>query len=100
MFTNRKGAERRTLQWIALAAAVAETLLATQCNRQSPAPQARDASVLFITLDTTRADHLSCYADQAVAPGFNPVSHPTDATRKRGATRGAKTPHLDALAAR
>jgi arylsulfatase A-like enzyme/Flp pilus assembly protein TadD len=37
----------------------------------------RDANVLLITLDTTRADHLSCYN-----PGH------------------AKTPHLDALAAR
>jgi len=37
----------------------------------------RDANVLLITLDTTRADHLSCY-------------HPGK----------AKTPHLDALATR
>jgi arylsulfatase A-like enzyme/Flp pilus assembly protein TadD len=37
----------------------------------------RDANVILITLDTTRADHLSCYA-----PGH------------------AHTPHLDALAAR
>jgi choline-sulfatase len=51
------------------------------CRRkgdQSPstAPP-RDANLLLITLDTTRADHLSCYG-----------------------RRGAKTPHLDALAAR
>jgi len=37
----------------------------------------RDANVVLITLDTTRADHLSCYSPH-----------------------GAKTPHLDALAAR
>jgi len=37
----------------------------------------RDASILLITLDTTRADHLSCYSPH-----------------------GARTPHLDALAAR
>ena len=37
----------------------------------------RDADVILITIDTTRADHLSCYGP-----------------------RGAKTPHLDALAAR
>jgi len=43
--------------------------------RASAAP--RDANVLLVTLDTTRADHLSCYA-----PGH------------------ARTPHLDALAAR
>lgn len=50
------------------------------CHRsgstENEAP-ARDANVILITLDTTRADHLSCYA--------------------RG---GAKTPNLDALAAR
>lgn len=40
-------------------------------------PQPRNASVLLITLDTTRADHLSCYGT-----GF------------------AKTPNLDVLAAR
>lgn len=40
-------------------------------------PVPRQANVLLITLDTTRADHLSCYA-----PGH------------------AQTPHLDALAAR
>ncbi|MGH9432567.1 MAG: sulfatase-like hydrolase/transferase [Terriglobia bacterium] len=43
--------------------------------RRSSAP--RNANVVLITLDTTRADHLSCYRP-----------------------RGAKTPHLDALAAR
>ncbi|HET9178054.1 MAG TPA: sulfatase-like hydrolase/transferase [Terriglobia bacterium] len=42
-----------------------------------PNPQPRNASVLLITLDTTRADHLSCYGT-----GF------------------AKTSNLDALAAR
>jgi arylsulfatase A-like enzyme/Tfp pilus assembly protein PilF len=40
-------------------------------------PEPRNANVLLITLDTTRADHLSCYR-----PGF------------------AKTPNLDGLAAR
>jgi len=53
--------------------------------RRAPAPESaahpRDANVLLITLDTTRADHLSCY-------------------REPGAGPGAKTPHLDALAAR
>jgi arylsulfatase A-like enzyme/Flp pilus assembly protein TadD len=44
-------------------------------ERATAAPRA--ANVLLITLDTTRADHLSCY---------NP--------------RGARTPHLDLLAAR
>jgi len=53
--------------------------------RRAPAPESaahpRDANVLLITLDTTRADHLSCY-------------------RESGAGPGAKTPHLDALATR
>jgi len=44
---------------------------------ETTTPRARNANVVLITLDTTRADHLSCYA-----PG------------------GAKTPNLDALAAR
>ena len=50
------------------------------CRRHEPEPAAiepRDANVLLITIDTTRADHLSCYA----------LGH-------------AKTPNLDALAAR
>jgi arylsulfatase A-like enzyme/Tfp pilus assembly protein PilF len=48
------------------------------CRHRQPATAApRDANVLLITLDTTRADHLSCY-------------HPGR----------ARTPHLDALAAR
>jgi choline-sulfatase len=50
------------------------------CHQHEPAPPAtapRDANVLLITLDTTRADHLSCYGPH-----------------------GAKTPHLDGLAAR
>ncbi len=47
-------------------------------DEQGPSKAApRDANILLITLDTTRADHLSCYAP-----------------------RGPKTPHLDALAAR
>ncbi|HMD83788.1 MAG TPA: sulfatase-like hydrolase/transferase [Terriglobia bacterium] len=65
---------------LAIAVAAALLLCLGGCRRQEPeqAPAApRDASVLLITLDTTRADHLSCY---------NP--------------HGARTPHLDSLAAR
>ena len=54
-------------------------LVAIGCRRggeSSPAAAPRDANILLITLDTTRADHLTCYAGKA------------------------KTPHLDALAAR
>jgi arylsulfatase A-like enzyme/Tfp pilus assembly protein PilF len=65
----------------ALAVAVSAGLLLCLggCRHQEPerataAP--RDANVLLITLDTTRADHLSCYDPQ-----------------------GARTPHLDSLAA-
>jgi len=64
-----------------LAVAVATALVLCLCacrhhesERATVAP--RDANVLLITLDTTRADHLSCY---------NP--------------HGARTPHLDSLAA-
>ena len=52
--------------------------LFTGCTHQ-PAPQPRELSVLFVTLDTTRADHLGCYAT--------------------GKSSVAKTPRLDALAA-
>jgi len=57
-------------------------LLLTCCSTPAPAPASkpsspRDVNVLLITLDTLRADHLSCY-------GGNTVS----------------TPNIDALAAR
>jgi len=61
-------------------AAVAGLLVFLGACRHAPELarlEPRDANVLLITLDTTRADHLSCY-------------HPGK----------AKTPHLDALAAR
>jgi arylsulfatase A-like enzyme/Tfp pilus assembly protein PilF len=51
------------------------------CNQPQEVNQARDLNVLLITLDTVRADHLSSY------------------TPKKSGSRGAKTPHLDALAA-
>jgi choline-sulfatase len=52
------------------------------CRKQPQAAKVepRDANVLIITLDTTRADHLSCYAHSG--------------------TGYAQTPYLDALAAR
>lgn len=59
-------------------------LLAAACTRQAPTPQPRDANVLLITLDTTRADHLGCYAAESV----------------QKPPRAARTPRLDALAAR
>lgn len=61
-------------------AAIALIILLSGCSRQAPKPEPlspRDVNILLITLDTTRADHLSCY---------NPGK--------------AKTPNLDALAAR
>jgi arylsulfatase A-like enzyme/tetratricopeptide (TPR) repeat protein len=66
----------------ALAVAVSAGLLLWLGGCRHRQPEAataapRDANVLLITLDTTRADHLSCYSP-----------------------RGARTPHLDFLAAR
>lgn len=64
----------------AVAIATALLLCVSACRHHEPERETsapRDASVLLITIDTTRADHLSCYA-----PGH------------------AKTPNLDALAAR
>ena len=59
-------------------------MLPVGCSRPQPAvqTQTRNLNVLLITLDTTRADHLSCYN-----AGTIPASN-----------RGARTPHLDALA--
>src|SRR5262245_28368502 len=65
------------------------TLQLAGCTGLHQSPQQaqskpRDENVLFITLDTTRADHLSCYMTEGL----------------RAANRGAKTPYLDGLAAR
>ncbi|HWC00789.1 MAG TPA: sulfatase, partial [Bryobacteraceae bacterium] len=68
-------------EWLALAGLA---LLPISACRRSESPAfnraPRDANILLITLDTTRADHLGCYSTSEV--------------------RGAKTPNLDALAAR
>jgi len=53
------------------------------CRHQQQTAMTRDMNVLLLTLDTTRADHLGCYAAE------NVYQH-----------RSAKTPYLDALAAR
>jgi len=55
-----------------------------QPSRSALAP--RDANILLITLDTTRADHLSCYSD----------AMPADSRR----SSLPKTPHLDEVSAR
>src|SRR5579859_2003187 len=62
-----------------LAAGWCLALPITLSGQTTPAGKlvARNANLVLITLDTTRADHLSCYGP-----------------------RGARTPHLDALAAR
>jgi arylsulfatase A-like enzyme/Tfp pilus assembly protein PilF len=64
------------LHWLGL-------LFLLACSRPQQVPQSRHLNVLFITLDTTRADHLSCYESE----------------KAEVSRRGAKTPHLDALAA-
>src|SRR5437667_8191478 len=64
-------------------------VLSAACRRtEKPfdsAPTQSDGNILLITLDTTRADRLSCYAGPKPAEGH---------------AKGAKTPHLDALSAR
>ncbi|MGD0697939.1 MAG: sulfatase-like hydrolase/transferase [Terriglobia bacterium] len=71
--------------------------IGASCHRPAtnkPAEQPRNANVLLITLDTTRADHLSCYNTAPVgADGVRPAE-------RRSALQTANTPHLDALAAR
>ena len=92
---------------LAVAAAAALVLCLSGCRRREPerataAP--RDANVLLITLDTTRADHLSCYAP--VAPVYDRRPGSTARAASQGAPvidrrySYAKTPNLDALAAR
>jgi len=71
-------------QWWRGALLLGASICLAACSRQPTTPPARDLNVLFITLDTTRADHLSCYAQESVSK----------------LPRGAKTPHLDKLAAR
>ena len=61
---------RTRLAWCSLIVLLASTALS---EKNAP----RNLNVLLITLDTTRADHLSCYNPRAV-----------------------RTPHLDSLAAR
>lgn len=68
------------------------------CRRQESEQKPetpRDANVLLITLDTTRADHLSCYVHDGAAPQSVPLK-----TTAHGGPGYAQTPHLDALAAR
>ena len=73
------GAKWRSRLAVLLAAGlVAPAFISCSGRNAEPSnPEPRNANILLITLDTTRADHLSCYE-----PGF------------------AKTPNLDALAAR
>jgi arylsulfatase A-like enzyme/Flp pilus assembly protein TadD len=75
------------------------TAFASDCHRnetQNPAgPTPRDANILLITLDTTRADHLSCYGE--VSDRRSETAATTVGERRYN---GAKTPHLDALASR
>ena len=63
--------------------------LSVACRRSEKpadsAPALSNGNIVLITLDTTRADHLSCYAGS---------------TQAGARYKGAKTPHLDALSAR
>lgn len=69
---------RRAAARAALAAVAASAGLAAAggCGGGGDLPSRQDLNILFITLDTTRRDHLGCYGYQ-----------------------GVKTPHLDGLAA-
>lgn len=75
-------------RFIAAAFFAAALLILAGCRKSgesSPSPAAPpDAGILLITLDTTRADHLSCYARLTPSSRF----------------KGARTPNLDALSAR
>ncbi len=66
-------------------------------KKASPEVAPHNASVLLITLDTTRADHLSCYArlrGRASDGARDPAAESTPTAQF------ADTPNLDALAAR
>ncbi len=79
------------------------TLSFAACSRHPRTAPAYDMNVLLITLDTTRADHLSCYAAETVAavyPARAALHHMVQGADREHRTRGAKTPHLDALAER
>jgi len=69
-----------------------------QGNRASAAQNPADTNVVLITLDTTRADHLSCYAGHKAAPDSR--AGPGRAGLGQDAAGVARTPHFDALAAR
>jgi arylsulfatase A-like enzyme/Flp pilus assembly protein TadD len=66
-------------------------------GKTSPELAPPDASVLLITLDTTRADHLSCYAHERPRAGD---SKRDQAIASSPTGHFANTPNLDALAAR
>ncbi len=79
---------------------------AASCRKHQEAARTeqRDANVLIITLDTTRADHLSCYAQDLTS--VDPRLRGDDSKKGDKGRKGddwqknAATPHLDALAAR
>lgn len=71
----------------------------SQKDRSSPSQsRSKKLNVLLITLDTTRADHLSCYTRLSHQGDENAaISSPA---QDFATTHFAKTPHLDALASR
>ncbi len=102
--TTRKSTAFRTAPRIlGVAALLILSLAFCGCGRttrqETVQVRPRDASVLFITLDTTRADHLSCYASASAATPSAPGAAMRASPLKNG-FRSAKTPNLDALAAR
>jgi arylsulfatase A-like enzyme/Tfp pilus assembly protein PilF len=92
---------------LAIAVATVLLLCLSGCRRheaERTAPPPRDANVLLITLDTTRADHLSCYGPVAPVYDRRPGSPASAASEEAPVIDRrysyAKTPNLDALAAR
>jgi len=85
MHLNERSTPGLSCRWVLAAQVFTATFLLAGCSRGPKAPEAgsaprlepRDANVVLITLDTLRADHVSC---------LNPQSVPT--------------PHIDELAAR
>src|SRR5258706_13306614 len=70
------------LRWHRFAALAVFALFFAGCSKKPASPlsgKSKGQNLLFVTLDTTRADHIGCY-------GYAPASTPTiDGLARRGA---------------